>query len=206
MAMIRRIPDKIRKDFYVRTLAERLEIKESILYETIQSSPRERIPSAEGFKKRPAEESFSKSEELVLRLMVHHPGLIPTISEERILEEFESPLLKRLGQELEGLFQKKGKLDLTEMLGRVEEGLRGKLCGYAVQESGVEEHQRERILKDCIEKIRRRKLKKDESDLLRRIQEAERQKEGRGLEGLLMEHQELAKREKGLLKGGLPKG
>ncbi len=206
MAMIRRIPEKIRKDFYVRVLAERLDIKESVLYEMIRSTPTERTRPAEGLKKRPLEESLPKSEEIVVRLMIHHPELIPTISGERILDEFESPLLKRLGQGLEGIFQKKGKLNLTEALGGVDESLKERLCEYAFQESGVEGDQRERILKDCIEKIRRRNVKKDESDLLRRIKEAERQKEGGELEALLMERQELAKREKGLLKGSLRKG
>lgn len=206
MAMIRRIPEKIRKDFYVRVLAERLDLKESVLYEMIRSTPTERTRPAEGLKKRPPEESLPKSEEIVVRLMIHHPELIPTISGERILDEFESPLLKRLGQGLEGIFQKKGKLNLTEALGEVDEGLKERLCEYAFQESGVEGDQRERILKDCIEKIRRRNVKKDESDLLRRIKEAERQKGGGGLEALLMERQEMAKKEKGRLKGSLRKG
>lgn len=206
MAMIRRIPEKIRKDFYVRALAERLDLKESVLYEMIRSTPAERTRPAEGLKKRPPEESLPKSEEIVVRLMVHHPELIPTISGEGILDEFESPLLKRLGQGLEGIFQKRGKLNLTEALGEVDEGLKERLCEYAFQESGAEGDQRERILKDCIEKIRRRKSKKDESDLLRRIKEAERQKGGGGLEALLMERQEMAKKEKGRLKGSLRKG
>jgi DNA primase len=206
MAMIRKIPEKIRKDFYVRALAERLDLKESVLYEMIRSTPAERTRPAEGLKKRPPEESLPKSEEIVVRLMVHHPELIPTISGEGILDEFESPLLKRLGQGLEGIFQKRGKLNLTEALGEVDEGLKERLCEYAFQESGAEGDQRERILKDCIEKIRRRKSKKDESDLLRRIKEAERQKGGGGLEALLMERQEMAKKEKGRLKGSLQKG
>jgi DNA primase len=206
MAMIRKIPEKIRKDFYVRALAERLDLKESVLYEMIRSTPAERTRSAEGLKKRPPEESLPKSEEIVVRLMVHHPELIPIISGEGILDEFESPLLKRLGQGLEGIFQKRGKLNLTEALGEVDEGLKERLCEYAFQESGAEGDQRERILKDCIEKIRRRKSKKDESDLLRRIKEAERQKGGGGLEALLMERQEMAKKEKGRLKGSLRKG
>ena len=206
MAMIRKIPEKIRKDFYVRALAERLDLKESVLYEMIRSTPTERTRPAEGLKKRPPEESLPKSEEIVVRLMIHHPELIPTISGERILDEFESPLLKRLGQGLEGIFQKKGKLNLIEALGGVDEGLKERLCEYAFQESGVEGDQRERILKDCIEKIRRRNVKKDESDLLRRIKEAERQKGGGGLEALLMERQEMAKKEKGRLKGSLRKG
>jgi DNA primase len=206
MAMIRKIPEKIRKDFYVKTLAERLDLKESVLYEMIRSTPAERTRPAEGLKKRPPEESLPKSEEIVVRLMVHHPELIPTISGEGILDEFESPLLKRLGQGLEGIFQKKGKLDLTEALEGFNEGLKERLCEYAFQESGAEGDQRERILKDCIEKIRRRKSKKDESDLLRRIKEAERQKGEGGLEALLMERQEMAKKEKGRLKGSLRKG
>lgn len=206
MAMIRRIPEKIRKDFYVRALAERLDLKESVLYEMIRSTPAERTRPAEGLKKRPPEENLPKSEEIVVRLMVHHPELIPTISGERILDEFESPLLKRLGQGLEGIFQKKGKLDLTEALEGFNEGLKERLGEYAFQESGAEGDQRERILKDCIEKIRRKKSKKGESDLLRRIKEAERQKGGGGLEALLMERQEMAKKEKGRLKGSLRKG
>ena len=206
MAMIRRIPDKIRKDFYVRTLAEKLDIKESILYEMIRPSPKERAPSVEAEKKRPPEASGPKSEEMVIRLMVHHPELIPAISGEKILDEFESPLLKRLGKELETLFQKRGKLDLKETPGSFDEGLRKRLFEYTFQESGVGGDQQKRILKDCIEKIRRNRLKKDESDLLRRIKEVEKQKGGKELEDLLVKHQELAKKEKGLLKDSLRKG
>ena len=203
--MILRIPDKIRKDFYVRTLAERLDIKESILYEMIRPSPRERLPSAATEKKSPPEGSGPKSEEMVIRLMIHNSELIPAISGEKILDEFESPHLKRLGIELETLFQKRGKLDLKEALGNFDEGLRKRLFEYTFQESSVRGDQQKRILKDCIEKIRRNKLKKDENDLLRRIKEVEKQKGGKELEDLLIKHQELAKREKGLLKDSLRK-
>lgn len=205
MAMIRRIPEKIRRDFYVRALAERLDIKESVLYETIRSAPSERTQAAEGVKKRPPGETLPKSEEMVVRLMVHHPDLIQAISGARVLDEFESPLLKRLGQELEGIFQKKGRLNLTEALGEMDEGLKERLCEYALQEGGVIGDQPDRILDDCIGKIRRKRLKKDESDLLRKIKEAESQTGRGGLDALLMQRQELA-RKKELLKGGLPKG
>lgn len=206
MALIRRIPEKIRKDFYVKAFAERLDIKESSLYEIIRSSPNVRLPSVEGVKKRTPVGSVPKSEEMMVRLMLHHPELIPTVSGEKILEEFESPLLKRLGQELEVLFKKRGTLDLKEALGDLEGGLRERFSAYAFQETGVEEGQQKRVLIDCIAKVRRRRLKQDERDLLRRIQEVERQKGGKGLEDLLIKHQELAKREKGLLKDSLPKG
>lgn len=69
------------------------------------------------------------------------------------------------------------------------------------QESGLEGGDREKILKDCVQKIREKRLKKDKMELLKRIKEAERQKGGRGLEALLMERQELGKKEKPLGKG-----
>jgi DNA primase len=214
MAMIRRIPEKIRKDLYVRTLAERLGLKESALHEMIRSPHRERTRPVENVPERFPREEFPKSEEMVVRLMVHHPELIPIISEEEIWDEFEAPLLKRLGQELEGLFRKKGKLELTEALEAFDEALKERLCEYAFQEGGIGggnqpgfgSQRPERILKDCMEKIRRRKLKKDERELLSRIKEVEKQKDGRGLEALLREHQELTRRVKGLLKGNLRKG
>jgi hypothetical protein len=53
-------------------------------------------------------------------------------------------------------------------------------------------------LKDCIQKIRKKKLKKDEGEILKRIKEAEKQKGEKGLDDLLMERQELTKRGRAL--------
>ena len=205
VALISKIPEKIRRDLYMKTLAEKLDLQESFLYEMLRYSPKERIKPGEAFQKPLVERSLPKSEEMVVRLMVHSPELIPMISEEGILREFESPVLKRMALGLESLYQKKGRLDLAEALGSFEEDLRGRLGEYAFQESGLEGGNQEKILKDCIQKIHQRKLKKDEAELLKRIKEMERQKGGKGLEALLMERQELARRERGLWKDSLGK-
>ena len=206
VALISKIPEKIRRDLYMKTLAEKLDLQVSFLYEMLRYSPKERIKPGEVFRKPLVERSLPKSEEMVVRLMVHYPELIPIISEEGILREFESPILERMALGLESLYQKKGRLDLAEALGSFEEDLRGRLGEYAFQESGLEGGNQEKILKDCIQKIQQRKLKKDEGELLKRIKEMERQKEEKGLEALLMERQELARRERGLWKDSLGKG
>jgi hypothetical protein len=54
----------------------------------------------------------------------------------------------------------------------------------------------EKVLKDCIQRIRQKKLKKDEGELLKRIKEAEKTKGQRELEALLLERQALARRER----------
>ncbi len=198
VALIGKIPDGIRRDFYLKALAEKLDLKESLLHEMVRSSPKGRPRAEEELKKQFVEKGFPKSEEMVVRLMVHHPELIPIISQEGVLKDFESPVLKKMAEGLEGLYQKKGRLEIAEALGSFEEDLKGKLCEFAFQESGLDGSHQEKILRDCIQRIRKRKLKRDESDLLQRIKEAEKQKGEKGLEALLLKRQELAKRERGL--------
>jgi DNA primase len=206
VALLGKIPDRIRRDFYTKALAERLDVKESFLYEMLRSSPREPSKAGEDFKKSSTEGTFPKSEEMVIRLMVHHPEVIPTISKEGVLKEFESPILQKIANTLEDLYQKKGRLDLPEALANFEEALRERLCEFVFQESGLEGGDRGKILQDCIQKIREKRLKKEKGELLKRIKEAEKQPEGKRLVPLLREHQELAKREKGLQKDSFRKG
>jgi len=205
VALLSKIPDKIRKDFYTKALAERLDVKESFLYEMLRSSPKEPSKAGEDLKKSSMERSLLKSEEMVVRLMIHHPEVIPTISKEDVVKEFESPVLQKIAKALEDLYLRKGRLDVPEALANSEEDLRGRLCEFAFQESGLEGDQG-KILQDCIQKIREKKLKKERGELLKRIKEAEKQQEGKGLMPLLKERQELAKREKGLQKESFRKG
>ena len=198
MALIDKIPNKIRKNFYTKALAERLDLPESLLMEKLRSFPKDRPKSEEDLKKQPVERSFPKSEEMVVRLMIHHPELIPTITEEGILREFESPILQRMAENLEAIYQKRRKLDMTEALGSFEEDLKERLCKFAFQESDLEAGDREKILKDCIEKIHKKRLKRDEGEILKRIKEAEKQKGGKGLEALLIERQEMTRKGRSL--------
>ena len=206
MALLGKIPDRIRRDFYVKALAERLDVKESFLYEMLQSSPKESSRAEEEFKRSSTDRIFPKSEEIVVRLMVHHPELIPALSEEAIFKEFESSALQKMAEGLRDLYQRKGRLDLPEALAQFEEDLKGRLCEFAFQESGLEGGARGKILQDCIQKIRERRLKKEKGELLKRIKEAEKQQEEKRLVPLLKEHQELAKKERSFQKEGIRKG
>jgi hypothetical protein len=166
----------------------------------LQTPKKRRSETEEDRNKGTGKESLPSAEETVVRLMIHHPEIIPRVSREGILEEFESPLLQGLAGSLVGTYQKKGRLDLTEAMGSLEAGHQEKLRGFAFDERGFSGGQEEKILKDCIEKIRGRRFKKDERDLLKRIREAERQREGERLKALLLERQALARRDRGLLK------
>jgi DNA primase len=199
-ALLGKIPDKIRRNFYTKALAERLDIQESFLYEMLRFPSKASSKAGEDLKKSSVERTFPKSEEIVVRLMVHHPELIPTLSKEEIFKEFESPILQKMAETLKDLYQKKGRLDLPEALANFEGELKGRLCEFAFRESGLEGGDQEKILQDCVQKIREKRLKKEKDELLKKIREVEKEQEGKRLVPLLKEHQALVKREKGLQK------
>ncbi len=206
VALLGKIPDKIRRDFYTKALAERLDVKESFLYEILRSSPKEPSKAGGDLGKSSTERSFPKSEEMVVRLMVQHPEIIPTISKEGVLKEFESPILQKIAEALEDLYQRRGRFNLPQALAHVDEDLKGRLSEFAFQENGLEGGDREKILQDCIQKIREKRIKKEKAELQKRIKEADKQQEDKGLNPLLKQKLELErKREKGLQKDGFRK-
>jgi DNA primase len=203
VALLGKIPDKVRRDFYTKALAERLDVKESFLYEILRTSPKEPTQARGDVGRSSAERSFPRSEELVVHLMVHHPEVIPTLSKEDVLKEFESPILQRIAEALEDLYRRRGRFNLPQALAHFDEDLKGRLSEVAFQEDGLVEGDRGKILQDCIQKIREKRIKREKGELLKRIKEAEKQQEGKRLVPLLKERQELAKREKGLQKDGV---
>jgi hypothetical protein len=133
--------------------------------------------------------------------MVHRPELIPKVSEMGVLNEFESPILKQMAQGLIELHEKAGGQTLAEELDRFEEDVRRHLSAFALQESGLEEGTHEKVLEDCIQKIRERRTKNIRGELLRKIKDAEKRQGKKEVEALLLERQELARRESDFRKG-----
>jgi DNA primase len=199
MGLLRKIPEGIRRSFYVKTLAEKVGLQETVLYEMMKAPSREGRRD-EDAQKPPVRQNFPKCEETIIHLMIRYPEVIPKISKEGILLEFENPLLKKMAQGLEVFYEKRGKLDLAEALGSFEEDLRKELSAFALQELDLGEGAREKMLRDCIQRIRERRFKQDRGALLRRIKEAEKNPGEEDLEALLWERQELAKKESGLRK------
>lgn len=202
LAMIQRIPDLIQRDFYVKALAERLELEVSLLQNRLGRGLRGRLRAETEDRPSFSRRSEPKAEEMVVRLMVHNPRRIAKILEEGILDEFESPSLRQIAQAVVEEYRRKGDLPLVETMAGLEETLQEKLRKIVFEEVVIEEGVQEKILEDCIQKIRERRLKKDKSELRKRIREAERERGGEVPQALLAEHQALARREALLRKSG----
>jgi len=203
VAIMRRIPNEIRRNFYVRALAGRLDLDESLLLGKLERYSGGRNRNSGEVKKQLSRDVFPRSEEMVVRLMVHQPELIRKVSDEKIVDEFESPILQKIACTLEGLYQQKGNLELKEAMECLDEDLTGRLREIAFQEDRLNEGIETKVLEDCIRKIREKRLQKERSDLRKKMSEAERQGGGEVPETLLAEHRARTKRESSLGKSGL---
>jgi DNA primase len=195
LVLIRRIPEGIRRAFYLKALAEKLDLQESFLNRMLASPFDASGKERSDLKTCKVKEGFSRSEEMVVSLMIHYPELIPTVSDADILRDFENPGLKRMAEDLEGLFRTREKLDWSEALEVIEKDLREKFCEFVFHEEGPTGDPG-KMLRDCLRKIRERRLRRDKGELLKRIREAEREGGGKELEALLMEHERVAERER----------
>ncbi len=195
IALVRRIPEGIRRSFYLKALAEKVGLQETVLHEILRSPAKPLARPEKGEQKPSGERTFPKAEEMIVSLMIQHPEWIPQIAREGVVGEFESTLLRRIAESLQDLYHRKGRLDLTEALDLLEENFQGLLRTLIFQENGLEKVSHEKILNDCIRRVHEGKLKRDRVELLKRIKEAERQEGGPELESLLRAQQELMKRQ-----------
>jgi hypothetical protein len=84
---------------------------------------------------------------------------------------------------------------VQEVLETIEADLKERFCEFVFHEGGSA-GDLEKMLRDCFQKIRDRRLKRDKGEMVKRIREAEKEKGGEGLEALLREHQKLAEKER----------
>ncbi len=197
IAMLNKIPDRIKKGLYIKALADKIEIQESILHEIVQSPPKK---GNDDLNKMVIKRVFPKSEEMLIQLLIHNPQYIPILSKYAVLDQFQSIALKSIGKDMEKQYLKKGRLELSEILISIDEDMRAILSKLAFEDFQLEKEHAEKLLRDCIRKIMEEKIKKDKIELLKKIKEAEKRGGGRVLEGLLKERQELTLREKALLE------
>jgi DNA primase len=203
MEMIRRVKEPIERDAYLRALAERLDVKESSLLEMARPAAGAAAPGARPDRLgTPGDTKGPASEEMVIRVMILRPEWIPFVSGQGVLDVFENPVLKHMGFGLEALYREKGKVDLSEAQESLGETFRPMLRELAFLEKGLEAGETEKILKDCIRKIRDKRKNEEKRSLLKRIREAEQGSGSDRLEDLLSRRQALEKPEKDLLSDG----
>jgi DNA primase len=168
-----RIKDGVSRDLYLKRLAEKTGVGEGEVRDVA-------LTLRKGHKEGAEQESIIRinvsAEKKLVQMMIQHPELIPLVSKEGVIEDLESQALRSIGALVIHTFQRHGNLSLDRIAPELEErGVSETALALAFQEEELEEGMAERILVDCLRKVKMKTLKRQMEVLKKRIKEAEAQ-------------------------------
>jgi DNA primase len=168
-----RIKDGVSRDLYLKRLAEKTGVGESEIRDVA-------LTLHKGHKEGVEQKSITginvSAEKKLVQMMIQHPTLIPLVIKEGVIENLESQALRSIGALVIHTFQRYGDLSLDRIAPQLEErGVSETAFALAFQEEELEEGMAERIMVDCLRKIKMKTLKRQMEGIKKRIKEAEAQ-------------------------------
>jgi DNA primase len=184
--LLRLLDSRVEQESYLQLLTRRLGVSEDVLRQELGLVD---APAAE-LTRRLAEERggtrVPAMEEVVVRILVHHPSRIPLLTETGVLDDFEGKEWKELGRLLAKHYRTGGILDLGGLLVELNrEDLRRLVSSWSLEENPWSEENASLRLHEYIEGIKGRKRRR--LDDLRRLQQEIRTAEEGGDEARLRE-------------------
>ena len=168
-----RIKDGVSRDLYLKRLAEKTGVGETEIRDAARAVHK-------GYKGGVEQQSITginvSAEKKLVQMMMQHPTLIPLVIKEGGIENLESQALRSIGALVIQTFQHHGDLSLDRIAPQLEEqGVSEAAFALAFQEEELEEAMAERIMADCLRKIKMKILKRQMEGIKKRIKEAEAQ-------------------------------
>jgi DNA primase len=168
-----RIKDGVSRDLYLKRLAEKTGVGEAEIRDVALTLHK---GHKEGVEQKSIIGINASAEKKLVQMMVQHPTLIPLVIKEGVLEDLESQALRSIGALVIHTFQRHGDLSLDRIAPQLEErGVSETAFALAFQEEELEEGMAERIMVDCLRKIKMKTLKRQLEGIKKRIKEAEAQ-------------------------------
>jgi DNA primase len=195
------IKDVVRRDLYLKRLAEKTGVGEGEIRDVALTL---RKGHREGTEKEPLAGINVSAEKKLVQMMIQHPELIPLVIKEGVAEGLEGQALRTIGELVINTFQRHGDLSLDRIAPQLEErGVSETAFALAFQEEELEEGMAERIMADCLRKIKMKTLKRQMEGLQKRIKEAEAQGDEALLNSLFLSMNTLSPQIRKLQREGL---
>jgi DNA primase len=178
------IKDGVRRDPYLKRLAAKTGVREGEIRDAA-------LAMRQGRKKGAAQELITRihvsTEKKLMQMMVQYPQLIPLVIEGGVVEDLEDHDLRSIAELMIHDLQSHGDLSLDRLTPTLEErGVSTLAFALAFQEEELEEGMAERIMVDCLRKIKMKTLKRQMEGLKKRIREAEAQGDEALLQSLFL--------------------
>lgn len=190
------IKDGVRRDFYLKHLSEVVGVREGELRDAALKMRR-------GVKRGAEKELMTRihisAEKKLVQMLIQHPEFIPLVVQEGLADGLEDRTLQAIAELMVHDFQLHGDLSLDRLSLQLEErGVSEVALSLAFQEEELEEGTAERIIADCLRKIKMRALKRELEGLNKKIKEAAAKRDEALLNSLLSRKQTLKRQEEGL--------
>ncbi|MFA4910465.1 MAG: DNA primase [Desulfobacteria bacterium] len=185
--ILSKIENKIERDIYIQRVSNRLDIKEDTIVSQLRKTKK-----TGGILQEKGVQSMDEDivEKLLLKLMLLSNEVVHKIQEEAIIEEFVNKQYKEIGLLLLEEFNRQGRIDLGRVINCLEdENSKSLISELSIEKESIEDVQK--ILKDCINKIRIHKVDEEIKILDIKIKEAEEKKDEVLQREFLISRQEL---------------
>ncbi|MEJ2067010.1 MAG: DNA primase [Deltaproteobacteria bacterium] len=184
-----KIKDGVHRDPYLKRLAEKTGVREGKILDAAHTM---RKAPTKGAVQEPITRIHVSTEKMLVQMMIQYPELIPFVIEEGVVEGLEGRDLRSIGELVIHDFQRHGHLSLDRLAPALEEqGVSTLAFALAFQEEELEEELAQRIINDCLRKIKMNVLKRKREGLNKRIKEAEAQSDEALLNSLFLNMQAL---------------
>jgi DNA primase len=175
MEFVGKIGDEIEKNLFIKRIAEKLGIDQTLLKREAHRKTTNVKPGASG-PRHAAKANVNPLEVNLIRLMLEYPQKTQLIESEKILDYFMEPALKNLGDKIVQAYKLLGYIDINMILSSDDDKpLRESLYKLSIEAPSTDENMVERNFTDNIRRIRE-KWQKEQKRLvqlkLRQAQES----------------------------------
>lgn len=199
--VLRNIINEIERDLYVQKVAQRLGIRETLIVSHIKKSSSgtalrtdERADHVISHREQPLSPE-ENAERLILELMIVYPEIISPVEQHSFLDEFTVSVFREIGREICRVYHEHGSVDIPLLLNTINNESLKQLTAAISLKAGYGANP-SKILEDCIQKIRLKKIKQKREETKSLLQKAEASRDEASCRKFQLDYQKLIEEEK----------
>jgi DNA primase len=199
VSFISNIDDAIQRNLFIKRVSEKLSIDQGLLKKEISRklSPR-KVTGEDVFSKKKTG-GVDEVELGLIHLVLEYPYKIPEVVDGKVLDYFMSADLKKLGNVLAQSYNRRGKLNVSDVVNGLEDGVvKERILKLIMTESPYDATVLDRVFADSVKRIKQKWYKGERKSLNRKLVNAQEMNDQKLWSTLLMEKERLLKEEKGL--------
>lgn len=179
-----RIGDEIKRNLWIKEMAERLDVKEEVLHRAVETERRRGPKQKDVETPGPATEpKGSAAQRELLRMMIGRPGVTARVAQEVGPEGFESGAYRNIARALFSMVEEDLSPDPAALIDRLQDPRLTRWVSCLTSE-GFDETQMTRSLNDAITAVRRERIHRDLKEATRALKEAEQRGDTRRVDEL----------------------